>query len=280
MKQYLDLLEKILVAGVERPDRTNTGTIGTFGEQLKFSLYDKLPVITTKKVHLKSVVHELLWFISGNNNVKHLSKHGISIWDEWANEWGDLGPIYGEQWRGCSFNYKTGKIKDQLGEVIENIKKDPYSRRHVVSAWNVSELELMALPPCHMMYQFYVTPAHPGDIRNDVIPYYLSCHMYQRSADCFLGLPFNITSYSLLTHMVAELTNLVPHELIISIGDTHIYTNHLDQVMEQLTRDPYPEPTVHFNQKKKYKSIDDFEYDDIIISGYEHHPPIKGEIAI
>lgn len=274
MKQYLDLLKDVLENGTVRPDRTGTGAISVFGRQLRFNLLSGLPVVTTKKVHLKSVIHELLWFISGNNNVKHLSKHGISIWDEWANEWGDLGPIYGEQWRGCSFNYKTGKIKDQLGEVIENIKTDPYSRRHIVSAWNVSELELMALPPCHMMYQFYVTPDKAGT------PLHLSCHMYQRSADCFLGLPFNITSYALLTHMVAELTNLLPWELIISIGDTHIYNNHVDQVKEQLTRKPYFTPMVYFNQNKKYKSIDDFEYDDIIISGYEHYPPIRGEIAI
>lgn len=272
MQQYLDLLEDVLENGTYYEDRTGTGCTGVFGRQIRFNLKNnKLPVITTKKIHLKSVIHELLWFISGDTNIRYLRDNGINIWNEWADGTGNLGPVYGAQWRDWGVEF------DQLGEVILDLRDNPYSRRHIVSAWNVADIPDMALPPCHMMFQFHVAPAYgPGD---SVEPYYLSCHMYQRSADLFLGLPFNITSYALLTHMVAEVVGLKAKELIISIGDAHIYSNHIDQVNTQLGVTPYKTPTVRF-KNKEYLTIDDFEYDDIIIEDYQHGPTLKGKVAV
>ncbi len=264
MNQYLDLLRHVLDHGVEKKDRTGTGTLSVFGYQMRFDLQQGFPVMTTKKLHLRSIIHELLWFIKGSTNVAYLHENKVSIWDEWVRENGDLGPVYGYQWRSWP-DYQGGHI-DQLAGVIESIQSNPDSRRHIVNAWNVGQLHEMALPPCHMFFQFYVAEGR------------LSCHMYQRSADIFLGVPFNIASYSLLLMMVAQVTGLKPGEFVHSFGDAHIYLNHLDQVRLQLSRDPYPLPVMKINPERKH--IDDFVFEDFELVGYQSHPHIKGEISV
>jgi len=264
MKQYLDLLEEVITRGRKKDDRTGTGTISLFGYQMRFNLDDGFPVMTTKKLHLKSIIHELLWFLKGDSNTAYLVKNGVRIWDEWADERGNLGPIYGYQWR--SWPAADGRHIDQVSLVIESIRKNPDSRRHIVSAWNVGDLDRMALPPCHILFQFYVADGS------------LSCQLYQRSADIFLGVPFNIASYSLLLMMVAQVTGLKPGEFIHTLGDAHIYLNHINQVKEQLSRRPYPLPVMKLNRERY--SIFDFEYDDFSLEGYQAHPHIKGDIAV
>jgi thymidylate synthase len=264
MKQYLDLLDYTLRNGVEKTDRTGTGTISVFGYQMRFKLDDGFPLLTTKKLHLKSIIHELLWFISGSTNIKYLTDNGVKIWNEWADAEGNLGPVYGSQWRAWTTN--EGKKIDQLAEVISSIKKSPDSRRHIVSAWNVGEIDKMALPPCHVLFQFYVANGR------------LSCQLYQRSADIFLGVPFNIASYALLTMMIAQVTNLKAGEFIHTLGDAHIYLNHIEQVKTQLTREPLKLPTMVINPS--VKTIDDFKYEDFTLTDYNAHPHIKGNIAI
>ena len=264
MKQYLDLLEYTLQNGVEKTDRTGTGTISVFGYQMRFNLSDGFPALTTKKLHLKSIIHELLWFISGNTNIKYLTDNGVKIWNEWADTKGNLGPVYGSQWR--SWTAHDGKKIDQLKEVIESIKKNPDSRRHIVNAWNVGEIDKMALPPCHILFQFYVANGR------------LSCQLYQRSADIFLGVPFNIASYALLTLMIAQVTNLQPGEFIHTLGDAHIYINHIEQVKIQLEREPLQLPAMVINPA--VKNIDEFKYEDFTLVNYEAHPHIKGEISV
>lgn len=264
MKQYLDLLDHVLKTGVEKKDRTGTGTISVFGYQMRFNLEEGFPAMTTKKLHLKSIMHELLWFISGETNIRYLTDNGVKIWDEWADKEGNLGPVYGSQWR--SWPAADGKKIDQLSNVIASIKNSPDSRRHLVSAWNVGEIDKMALPPCHILFQFYVA----GDK--------LSCQLYQRSCDIFLGVPFNIASYALLTMMVAQVTGLKPGEFIHTLGDAHIYLNHLEQVKLQLTREPYPLPTMIINPV-----VDDifkFRYEDFSLADYKAHPHIKGDISV
>jgi len=265
MQQYLDLVRKALAEGEPRPDRTGVGTRSLFGHQMRFDLADGFPLLTNRKLHLRSIVHELLWFIRGDTNVRYLREHGVSIWDEWANEEGELGPVYGKQWRG--WPAPDGKPIDQLRNVIDLIRKDPYSRRLIVSAWNVAEIPRMALAPCHVLFQFYVT----RDGR-------LSCQLYQRSADLFLGVPFNIASYSLLTHMVAQVTDLRPGDFIHVIGDAHLYENHLQQARELLDRPPRPLPTLCLNPA--IRDIDGFTEADIEIRGYEPHPAIKAAVAV
>lgn len=264
MKQYLDLLQNILENGEKREDRTGTGTISIFGHQMRFHLADGFPLITTKKVHLRSIIYELLWFLRGETNIKYLVENKVSIWNEWADEKGELGPVYGKQWR--SFPSTDGKTIDQISWVIEEIKKNPNSRRLIVSAWNPGDLDKMALPPCHLLFQFYVSNGK------------LSCQLYQRSADTFLGVPFNIASYALLTHMVAQVTGLGVGDFVHTIGDAHIYLNHLEQVREQLARKPYPLPKLQLNPE--VKSIYDFRYEDITIHDYTAHPHIKGEVSV
>jgi len=264
MKQYLDLLKHILDKGIQKEDRTGTGTISIFGYQMRFDLEEGFPLLTTKKLHLKSIIYELLWFIRGETNIKYLKEHGVSIWDEWADEKGDLGPIYGYQWRSWP-NYDGGHI-DQLSRVINGIKNNPHSRRHIVSAWNVADIDKMALPPCHCLFQFYVA--------NDR----LSCQLYQRSGDVFLGVPFNIASYSLLLMMVAKVCGLKPGEFIHTLGDAHIYLNHLDQVKLQLTRQPRKLPQIIIN--RDVDSILDFKYEDFKLIDYNPHPHIKGEVSV
>ncbi|HKK42412.1 MAG TPA: thymidylate synthase [Bacteroidales bacterium] len=264
MKQYLDLLDNVLTNGVEKSDRTGTGTISVFGYQMRFNLHDGFPLLTTKKLHLKSILHELLWFISGSTNISYLQDNGVRIWNEWADSDGNLGPVYGYQWR--SWPATDGRKIDQLENVIKSIKKSPDSRRHIVSAWNVGELEKMALPPCHILFQFYVANGK------------LSCQLYQRSADIFLGVPFNIASYALLTLMVANVTGLEPGEFIHTLGDAHIYLNHIDQVKLQLTREPYKLPSMIINPGKK--DIADFKYEDFTLKDYISHPHIKGDISV
>ncbi len=264
MKQYLDLLKYILDKGIEKEDRTGTGTISIFGYQMRFNLEEGFPLLTTKKLHLKSIIYELLWFIRGDTNIKYLKEHGVSIWDEWADENGDLGPIYGYQWRSWP-SYDGGHI-DQLSRVINGIKNNPHSRRHIVSAWNVADIDKMALPPCHCLFQFYVA--------NDR----LSCQLYQRSGDVFLGVPFNIASYSLLLMMVAKVCGLKPGEFIHTLGDAHIYLNHLDQVKLQLTRQPRKLPQMIIN--RDVDSILDFKYEDFKLIDYNPHPHIKGEVSV
>jgi thymidylate synthase len=263
-EQYLDLLRDILVNGVEKSDRTGTGTKSVFGRQMRFDLSKGFPLLTTKKVHTKSVIHELLWFVRGDTNVKSLHEHGVTIWDEWAREDGDLGPIYGKQWR--SWATADGRTVDQLREVVEAIKKNPDSRRHIVSAWNVGELPRMALPPCHVLFQFYVAQGK------------LSCQLYQRSADVFLGVPFNIASYSLLTMMVAQVADLEPGEFVHTLGDAHLYLNHLDQARLQLTRAPRPPPRMEIDPS--VKDIDAFRYEHFKLVGYDPHPAISAPIAV
>jgi len=264
MKQYLDLLNHVIKSGIEKKDRTGTGTISVFGYQMRFNLEDGFPLLTTKKLHLKSILHELLWFISGDTNIGYLSDNGVKIWDAWADADGNLGPVYGYQWRSWQAN--DGRNIDQLSEVIMSIKNSPDSRRHIVSAWNVGDLDKMALPPCHLMFQFYVAGGR------------LSCQLYQRSADIFLGVPFNIASYSLLTMMVAQVTGLKPGDFIHTLGDAHIYLNHIDQVKQQLLREPYKLPKMVINQG--VSDILRFRFEDFSLEGYNYHPHIKGEISI
>ncbi|SKB03245.1 thymidylate synthase [Aeromicrobium choanae] len=264
MQAYLDLVRRILDEGVAKGDRTGTGTRSVFGHQMRFDLADGFPVVTTKKVHLKSVVAELLWFIAGDTNTQYLRDNGVTIWDEWADDQGDLGPIYGYQWR--SWPAPDGRHIDQLKAVIEAIKADPNSRRHIVSAWNVADLDAMALAPCHAFFQFYVADGR------------LSCQLYQRSADVFLGVPFNIASYALLTQMVAQVTGLEPGEFVWTGGDCHLYVNHLDQAREQLTRDPLPLPTLRLDPS--VTDIDDFTLESITIEDYRSHAAIKAPIAV
>ncbi|MCX6330403.1 MAG: thymidylate synthase [Bacteroidia bacterium] len=264
MKQYLDLLDHVIKNGAEKKDRTGTGTISVFGYQMRFNLEEGFPLLTTKKLHLKSIIHELLWFISGSTNIKYLNDNGVKIWNEWADKDGNLGPVYGYQWR--SWPTADGKNIDQLSEVIKNIKKSSDSRRLIVSAWNVGEIEKMALPPCHLMFQFYVAEGK------------LSCQLYQRSCDIFIGVPFNIASYALLTLMVAQVTGLKPGDFVHTLGDAHIYLNHIEQVKLQLTREPYPLPKMVINP-----SVDDilkFIYEDFTLSDYIAHPHIKGDISV
>lgn len=264
MKSYLSLLQHIMDNGVFKSDRTGTGTKSVFGYQMRFDLSEGFPVLTTKKLHLRSIIHELLWFIKGDTNIKYLNDNGVTIWDEWADSNGDLGPVYGGQWR--SWRGADGKTVDQLSALIDGIKKNPDSRRHIISAWNVGELDKMALPPCHAMVQFYVANGK------------LSCQLYQRSADVFLGVPFNIASYALFTIMVAQVCDLTPGEFIHTFGDAHIYTNHFDQVALQLSREPRALPQMVIN--KDVKSIFDFKYEDFMLTGYDPHPGIKAPIAV
>jgi thymidylate synthase len=264
MKQYLDLLDHVLAHGIQKQDRTGIGTISVFGYQMRFDLRDSFPLMTTKKLHLRSIIHELLWFLMGDTNVKYLNENRVSIWNEWADEKGNLGHIYGYQWR--SWPTPEGGHVDQISQVVESIKNNPNSRRHIVSAWNVGELDKMALPPCHLMFQFYVANGE------------LSCQMYQRSCDIFLGVPFNIASYALLTLMMAKATGLKPGEFVHTLGDAHIYLNHLDQVKLQLSREPLPLPKMMLNPR--VNGIFDFTFDDFELSGYESHPHIKGAIAV
>jgi len=264
MQQYLDLLDHILKNGVEKNDRTGTGTISTFGYQMRFDLQKGFPVITTKKLHLRSIIYELLWFINGDTNIKYLNDNGVRIWDEWADENGDLGHIYGYQWR--SWPAGDGKHIDQIENLVKGIKNDPDSRRHLVSAWNVGELDKMALPPCHILFQFYVSDGK------------LSCQLYQRSCDVFLGVPFNIASYALFTRMIAQVCNLEPSEFIHTLGDAHIYLNHIEQTKLQLTRKPFKLPKMWINPE--VKNIFDFKFEDFKLESYESHPHIKGAISV
>ena len=264
MKQYLHLLETILENGVEKKDRTGTGTKSIFGHQMRFDLSEGFPVVTTKKLHLKSIIHELLWFLAGDTNVKYLNDNGVRIWNEWADANGDLGHIYGYQWR--SWPAPDGRHIDQISNLTDSIKKIPDSRRHIVTAWNVGELDKMNLPPCHVLFQFYVAGGK------------LSCQLYQRSADVFLGVPFNIASYALLTLMVAQVTGLEPGDFVHTFGDVHIYSNHIEQVKLQLTRDPYPLPTMKINPE--VKCILDFQYEDFELINYQSHPHIPGKVAV
>jgi thymidylate synthase len=264
MRQYLDLLADVMRNGTDRPDRTGTGTRSVFGRQLRFDLARGFPLLTTKKVHLKSVICELLWFLRGDTNVRWLQERGVSIWNEWADANGDLGPIYGSQWR--SWPDGRGGTIDQIAKVISSIRMTPESRRHIVTAWNPAEVDHMALPPCHCLFQFYVAEGR------------LSCQLYQRSADVFLGVPFNIASYALLTHLVAQVTELGPGEFIHSFGDVHLYANHVQQAREQLTREPRPLPHLTLNPDRR--SIFDFEYQDVLVTGYDPHPAIKAPVAV
>ncbi len=264
MKQYLELLNHILIHGTEKKDRTGTGTISTFGYQMRFDLEQGFPLVTTKKVHLKSVIYELLWLLQGDTNTRYLKDHGVTIWDEWADAQGDLGPVYGAQWR--SWRSPEGMAIDQIAQAVEMIKKTPDSRRIMVSAWNVGELEKMALPPCHAFFQFYVLNGK------------LSCQLYQRSADVFLGVPFNIASYSLLTMMMAQVTGLQPGEFIHTFGDVHIYLNHREQVKLQLSRDPRSLPKMILNPE--VKDLFSFQYEDFRIENYDPHPAIKAPVAV
>ncbi|GED31395.1 thymidylate synthase 2 [Brevibacillus centrosporus] len=264
LKQYLDLCQRILDEGVTKEDRTGTGTISVFGHQMRFDLSEGFPLVTTKKLHTKSIFHELIWFLSGDTNIRYLQENGVRIWNEWADENGNLGPVYGKQWR--SFAGADGKTVDQIQWVIDEIKRNPDSRRLIVSAWNPAEVDKMALPPCHLLFQFYVANGK------------LSCQLYQRSGDTFLGVPFNIASYALLTHMIAHVTGLEPGDFVHTLGDAHLYLNHVEQVKLQLTREPKPLPKLKLNPD--VTSIFDFKYEDIVVIEYESHPHIKGEVAV
>ncbi|MFI9653510.1 thymidylate synthase [Guyparkeria sp. GHLCS8-2] len=264
MKAYLDLMQRVLDHGVDRDDRTGTGTRSVFGHQMRFDLSEGFPALTTKKLHLRSIIHELLWFISGDTNVRYLQDNGVRIWNEWADENGDLGPVYGAQWR--SWPTRDGGTIDQLGQVIEQIKTNPDSRRLIVTAWNPADVPEMALPPCHLLFQFYVANGK------------LSCQLYQRSADIFLGVPFNISSYALLTMMIAQVCNLEPGEFVHTLGDAHLYHNHLEQAREQLGREPRRLPTIRINPERR--TIDDFVFDDFELTDYDPHPHIKAKVAV
>lgn len=264
MKPYLDLLRRILSEGVHKADRTGTGALSVFGAQLRFDLRAGFPLVTTKQLHLRSIIHELLWFLRGETNIHYLHEHGVTIWDEWADENGDLGPVYGQQWRAWSA--VDGRCIDQLSNAVDLLRRDPDSRRIVVSAWNVGELERMRLPPCHLLFQFYVA-------NNE-----LSCQLYQRSADLFLGVPFNIASYALLTHLVAAQIGLQVGEFIWTGGDCHLYLNHLEQAQLQLSREPYAPPRLTL--RRQPDSLFDYRYEDFEISDYRHHPPIKAPVAV
>jgi len=264
MQQYLDLLRHVMENGVDRMDRTGTGTRGVFGYQMRFDLAEGFPMVTTKKLHKKSIVHELIWFLAGDTNISYLQENGVRIWDEWADENGDLGPVYGKQWR--RWEGPEGRVIDQVKNVVEVIKSNPYSRRHIVSAWNPSDVDEMALPPCHCLFQFHVANGK------------LSCQLYQRSADIFLGVPFNIASYALLTHMMAQICDLEVGDFVHTFGDAHIYSNHFEQVELQLTRDAKPLPKLKLNPE--VSKIDGFTYKDVKIIGYKAHPHIAGKVAV
>jgi thymidylate synthase len=264
MRQYLDLMERVLDRGAQKRDRTGTGTLSIFGHQMRFDLAEGFPLVTTKKLHLKSIVYELLWFLRGDTNIKYLKDHGVSIWDEWADERGDLGPVYGQQWR--SWPAPDGSTIDQMGGVVDAIRRNPDSRRLIVSAWNPAEVDRMALPPCHCLFQFYVVEGR------------LSCQLYQRSADVFLGVPFNIASYALLTLMVAQVTGLEPGDFVHTLGDTHLYLNHLEQARLQLARPPRRLPTMRLDPA--VKDLFGFRYEDFVLEGYEPHPHIKAKVAV
>ena len=264
MKQYLELMRHVRDHGTRKEDRTGTGTLSVFGHQMRFDLGEGFPLVTTKKCHLKSIIHELLWFLGGETNIKYLQDNGVRIWNEWADEEGNLGPVYGYQWR--SWPAADGRHIDQISQVIDQIRNTPDSRRIIVSAWNVGEIDNMALPPCHMMFQFYVADGK------------LSCQLYQRSADIFLGVPFNIASYALLTMMIAQVCELAPGDFVHTLGDAHLYTNHLEQADEQLSRKPYPLPVMKINPE--VKSIFDFKFEDFELIGYEAHPHIKAAVAV
>lgn len=264
MRQYHDLMQRILDEGVQKGDRTGTGTLSVFGHQMRFDLSEGFPVVTTKKLHLKSIIHELLWFLKGDTNIRYLKDNGVSIWDEWADENGDLGPVYGRQWR--AWETPDGRAIDQISNVVQRIKTDPDCRRLIVSAWNVADIGRMALPPCHCFFQFYVADGK------------LSCQLYQRSCDVFLGVPFNIASYALLTMMVAQVTGYRPGDFVHTLGDAHLYTNHLEQAKLQLSREPFPLPEMHLNPH--VTSIFDFKYEDFELVGYQSHPAIKAKVAV
>ncbi|MCW9023261.1 MAG: thymidylate synthase [Gammaproteobacteria bacterium] len=264
MKQYLDLMRHVRDSGVRKEDRTGTGTVSVFGYQMRFNLADGFPLVTTKKCHLRSILHELLWFLKGDTNIQYLKDNGVSIWDEWADENGELGPVYGSQWR--SWPAADGRHIDQITQVVDQIKNNPDSRRLIVSAWNVGEIDNMALPPCHAFFQFYVAEGR------------LSCQLYQRSADIFLGVPFNIASYALLTMMIAQVTGLKVGDFVHTLGDAHLYSNHMEQVEEQLSRTPYSLPTMNINPD--VNSIFDFCFDDFELMNYEFHPHIKAPVAV
>ena len=264
MRQYLDLLRTILEHGAEKDDRTGTGTLSIFGYQMRFNLGEGFPALTTKKLHTKSIIYELLWFLNGDTNVKYLQEHGVRIWDAWADENGNLGPVYGAQWR--SWRSADGKVVDQISQVVDGIRHKPHSRRLIVSAWNPGELGKMALPPCHLLFQFYVADGE------------LSCQLYQRSADVFLGVPFNIASYALLTMMMAQVCELAPGEFIHTLGDAHLYCNHLEQARQQLSREPFPLPQMRINPR--VTSIFDFQFEDFELVNYQAHPHIKAEVAV
>jgi thymidylate synthase len=264
MRQYLDLLDHILQRGARKDDRTGTGTLSIFGYQMRFNLQEGFPLLTTKKLHLKSIIHELLWFLRGETNVRYLREHGVRIWDEWADENGELGPVYGSQWR--SWQTADGRTVDQITQVVQQIQKTPDSRRLIVSAWNPGEVDAMALPPCHALFQFYVAEGR------------LSCQLYQRSADVFLGVPFNIASYALLTQMVAQVCNLKPGDFVHAFGDVHLYRNHIEQARLQITRQPYPLPQMRLNPE--VRSIFAFHYEDFELVNYQAHPHIKAEVSV
>jgi len=264
MKQYLDLMRHVLENGVRKDDRTGTGTLSVFGHQMRFDLSEGFPLVTTKKLHLKSIIHELLWFLAGDTNIKYLTDHGVRIWNEWADENGDLGPVYGAQWR--SWRGADGVVVDQISTIINRIKSKPDDRRLIVSSWNVPEIPKMALPPCHCFFQFYVADGR------------LSCQLYQRSADIFLGVPFNIASYALLTLMVAQVTGYKPGDFVHTLGDAHLYLNHLDQAREQLSRTPYPLPKMTLNPD--VKDIFGFRFEDFTLTDYQSHPHIKADVAV
>ena len=264
MQQYLDLLRHVREHGTEKSDRTGTGTLSCFGYQMRFDLAEGFPLLTTKRLHLKSILYELLWFLKGDTNVAYLNEHGVSIWDEWADETGDLGPVYGAQWR--SWQGADGRTVDQMAWLVEEIRRNPDSRRLIVNAWNVAEIDRMALPPCHCLFQFYVADGR------------LSCQLYQRSADIFLGVPFNIASYALLTLMMAQVTGLKPGEFVHSLGDAHLYLNHLEQADEQLTRTPYPSPTMRISPR--VTDLFGFRYEDFELEGYRFHPHIPAAVAV
>ncbi|MDW3095652.1 MAG: thymidylate synthase [Gammaproteobacteria bacterium] len=264
MNQYLTLLNHVLTNGIEQQDRTGTGTISTFGYQMRFDLSEGFPLLTTKKLHTKSIIHELLWFLRGETNVKSLQEVGVSIWNEWADEQGELGPVYGAQWRAWPMS--NGESIDQLSNLVEQLKKNPYSRRHIISAWNVGEIDKMALPPCHTMFQFYVSQGK------------LSCQLYQRSADVFLGVPFNIASYALLLIMIAHVIDLEVGEFIHTFGDVHVYKNHIQQAKLQLQREPYKLPTLEIN--RKVNTIFDFKFEDFVLKNYQSHPHISAPVAV